>query len=290
MQELLVPDTTRVKNATKFVTQCLKNAESVKVLLKIVQCHQNAALRQMSAVFIRKKINSYWKQMNETMRNQAKALLLTRLRQDPSKTDHEERSPERSRRLESFKYRTEENVMISYNTRLQQVRVKMQWTERCRCCCFIFLPVKSRILSRNTLINLNLFVRLMKDNESAVRIMALKATAQVLEHVSDGAWYRILRCDSDDVEIRKFRSKERRGRCSSPLAFDLMCTLSEADGLLLLNPYITPVMQLILETASQDDCVAETRNSALMVFAALRNPSLVRCRSIRTFNKPFNFL
>ena len=86
MQELLVPDTTRVKNATKFVTQCLKNAESVKVLLKIVQCHQNAALRQMSAVFIRKKINSYWKQMNEDMRNQAKLLLLTRLRQDPSKT------------------------------------------------------------------------------------------------------------------------------------------------------------------------------------------------------------
>ena len=56
----------------------------------------------------------------------------------------------------------------------------------------------------------------------------------------------------------------------------IWCTLAEADGLLLLNPYITPVMQLILETASQDDCVAETRNSALMVFAALVKSNLVR--------------
>ena len=45
--------------------------ESAKVLLKIAQCHQNAALRQMSAVFIRKD-QLILETDNETMRNQAK--------------------------------------------------------------------------------------------------------------------------------------------------------------------------------------------------------------------------
>ena len=86
----------------------------------------------------------------------------------------------------------------------------------------------------------DLFVRLMKDNESAVRIMALKATAQVLEHVSATELCRILRCDSDDVEIRdNFAVKYSERTVQAVLAFDLMCTLAEADCLAFEHPHHT---------------------------------------------------
>ena len=199
--------------------------------------------------------------------NQAKALLLTRLRQDPSKTTKSDRRSSLLLKVSSIE-RGKCNDILQHTITASQSQNAMDREMSMLLFYFLASEVEDSLSDHINQLR-DLFVRLMKDNESAVRIMALKATAQVLEHVS-ATEHGIAFSGVIPTMLKSVNFAVKSGEDGAAvLAFDLMCTLAEADGLLLLNPYITPVMQLILETASQDDCVAETRNSALMVFAAL---------------------
>ena len=174
----------------KFVTQCLKNGasrycwKSFNVIRRSIETNV--------CVFIRKKINSYWKQMNETEIKWG------------SSVNQLNRIPRKRRSVAglrgSWKFQVSNggkcNDILQHTITASQSQNAMDREMSMLLFYFLASEVEDSLSEHINQLR-DLFVRLMKDNESAVRIMALKATAQVLEHVSatsmvshSQVWYR----------------------------------------------------------------------------------------------------
>lgn len=83
--QLTVPDTAAVRAATAALKPLLNKVSSVPALLCILSTSQQTAARQLSSVYLRKKVGAHWGKLKAQDRVQCQAILIERLATEPER-------------------------------------------------------------------------------------------------------------------------------------------------------------------------------------------------------------
>eukprot|EP00940_MAST-03C_sp_MAST-3C-sp2_P001610 g1610.t1 len=270
MRELLVPDTTRVKNATRFITQCLKFPNVLLVLFGLVEKSQSVAVRQMAAVFVRRKIQSFWKSLAPQVVAQAQTMLLQRLTNDPAKIVRKAIASAVAA-MGKMKVQNGGQCNAIFQFMITSSRSPKPIDREMSMLLFYFLGAEvgdSPELAGHYDSLRDLFMRCLQDNAISVKLMALKAISQLVGHLSVSEEVLSFKAAIPHMLNALKHAIDTGEDGAAIMAFDVVSQLAECP-IPLLNTYFEPLMKLVMMTASSGDNSEEVRNSALMVFSAI---------------------
>ena len=77
--QLTVPDTNAIREASGTLKKVLSHVGCVERLLQVLASSNNMAARQLSAVYLRKKIGAHWIKLQNNERKQVQNILLQKL-------------------------------------------------------------------------------------------------------------------------------------------------------------------------------------------------------------------
>ena len=84
LSQLFQPDTEIVKKATTLLKQYFKSVQALENLLILMATHENAQVRQVSCVYLRKLASKLWMNLPADDQTKTKALLLERFVAEPT--------------------------------------------------------------------------------------------------------------------------------------------------------------------------------------------------------------
>lgn len=85
LQQMLMNNTEQIAQATQFLIKYLKSPASVPVLFQLLQQSQHTAVRQTSAVLLRKKIVKHWNKLGRQGQEHMKRSVLEMLTKEPER-------------------------------------------------------------------------------------------------------------------------------------------------------------------------------------------------------------
>lgn len=292
MCELSANSTTeRIKQAEVFLKQCFKQPAVVSALLQQVQMSTKPAVRQLSAIFLRKifcnskRFKSHFGSLSATKQVQARKLLLQRLIEEPERRVRRAISgavASLARRLLKLKQNAVWQEILTFMSQAANSpnpghrEVAMQ--------LFFFLSEDIGETMVNNFDALRIvFTKCLEDPDSNVQLAALKACGTLISQLSDEET--VMDFQSLLVPMMQVTHKAlQSGNDDSAIkAFDVFDGLAESS-LPLITPHVPSLIRLILTACHDNDVELSVKESAMLIIGSLamnKPKSLIRSGLVR---------